>query len=57
MPQYNYVAMNSMGKEQKGRITAATEEAAAAELKSKGLFPTSIKNATATKDKKTASIQ
>ena len=55
MPQYNYVAMDSKGKEQKGRITAATEETAAAELKSKGLFPISIKNATATKEKKTAS--
>ncbi len=49
MPQFNYVAMDSKGKEQKGRINAATEEAAANELKAKGMFPTSIRLAVTTK--------
>ena len=33
MPQYAYVAMDSKGKEQKGKITADSETAAVAELK------------------------
>ena len=43
MPQYNYVAMDRKGKEQKGKINAANEEAAAAEIRAKGMFPTSIR--------------
>ena len=43
MPQFNYTAMDSKGKQQKGKITAANEEAASSQLKAKGLFPTSIK--------------
>ncbi len=43
MPQFTYTAMDASGKEQKGKITAASEEAVAAELKSKGMFPTMIK--------------
>ena len=42
MPKYHYTAMDGRGKEQKGRIEAETEQAAAAALKQKGLFPTSI---------------
>lgn len=45
MPQFNYVAMDSTGKEKKGKISATSEDAAASELKKQGLFPTSIKNA------------
>ncbi|MBR7119873.1 MAG: type II secretion system F family protein [Lentisphaeria bacterium] len=55
MPQYTYTAMNAQGKELKGKINAASEEAAIADLKAKGLFPTSIKAAAAavtTKKKK-----
>ena len=47
MPQFVYTAMNARGKEMKGKINAASEEAAIADLKAKGLFPTSIKAAAA----------
>ena len=47
MPQYVYTAMNAAGKTRKGKINALSETAAVAELKSKGLFPTSIKAAVA----------
>ncbi len=43
MPQYSYTAMDANGKEQRGKINAASEDAVASELKSKGLFPTGIK--------------
>ena len=43
MPQYTYVAMDGKGKEQKGKIMAANEEAVMAALRAKGMFPTSIK--------------
>ena len=49
MPQYMYTAMDSKGKEQKGKITADTEAAAVAELKQKGMFPTSVKAVVAAK--------
>ena len=43
MPQFTYVAMDGKGKEQKGKMTAANEEAVMAALRAKGMFPTSIK--------------
>ena len=43
MPQFIYTAMDAAGKEQKGKINAATEEAAKAELKGKKLYVTSIR--------------
>ena len=43
MPQYVYTAMDAQGKEQKGKITAVSEEAAANELRGKKLFITSIR--------------
>ena len=43
MPQYLYTAMDAAGKEQKGKITAANEEAAKSELKGKKLYVTSIR--------------
>ena len=43
MPQYIYTAMDAAGKEQKGKIIAATEEAATAELRGKKLYVTSIR--------------
>lgn len=45
MPQFTYTAMDANGKEQKGKLDAASEDAAANELKKQGLFPTSIKSA------------
>ena len=50
MPQYLYTAMDGSGREQKGKLNAANEEAATLALKSKGLFPTSLK--VANKDEK-----
>ena len=43
MPQYLYTAMDAAGKEQKGKITAANEDAAKSELKGKKLYVTSIR--------------
>ena len=57
MPQYIYTAMNAAGKTRKGKINAVSETAAVAELKAKGLFPTSLKAAVtaAAKTKKKSS--
>ena len=46
MPLYQYTAMDSNGKEQKGKKEAGSEEELATFLKNQGLFPTSIKSAT-----------
>ena len=54
MPQYAYTAMDSKGKEQKGKIISDSEAAAVAELKQKGLFPTSVKAVVASKKAKKA---
>ena len=43
MPTFQYTAMDSGGKEKKGSIEAATEDAAASKLKEQNLFITSIK--------------
>ncbi len=45
MPQFLYVAMDSDGKERKGKIDSPSEEQAAAALKKQNLYPTSIKSA------------
>jgi type IV pilus assembly protein PilC len=42
MPRFNYTAMDGRGKEQKGKIEAESEQEAVAQLKQKGLFPTSM---------------
>ena len=47
MAQFTYIAMDARGREQKGKMNAASEEAVANELKRKGLFPTSIRAAVA----------
>ena len=47
MPQFIYTAMDGNGKEQKGKIEAASEDAASSALKARGLFPTSLKPAVA----------
>ena len=43
MPIFQYTAMDSGGKEKKGRMEAESENAATLSLKEQGLFPTSIK--------------
>ena len=43
MPIFQYTAMDSSGKEKKGRMEAANEQAINAALKEQGMFPTTIK--------------
>lgn len=45
MPSFNYVAMDSSGKEQKGRIEADDQNDAQQKLKERGLYPTNITSA------------
>lgn len=45
MPIFQYTAMDSSGKEKKGRMDAENEQAVGAALKEQGMFPTSIKEA------------
>ena len=55
MPVFQYTAMDSSGKEKKGRMEAASEQAINAALKEQGMFPTSIKeDKTASGAKKSA---
>jgi len=42
MPAFNYSAVDSQGKEKKGRIEADSENDANSKLKEQGLFPTSV---------------
>ncbi len=42
MPKYNYVAMDSRGKETKGTLEVATQNEAITRVKEMGLFPTKI---------------
>ena len=43
MPTYVYEALNDAGKPEKGTITAANSEDAIARIRSKGHFPTSVR--------------
>jgi type IV pilus assembly protein PilC len=43
MPTYQYEALNSAGKPQKGTVEAATSEEAIQRIKSQGYFPTSVR--------------
>ncbi len=45
MAKFQYTAMDSSGKEKKGTIEAANEQAVGVALKEEGMFPTSIKEA------------
>lgn len=45
MPIFQYTAMDSNGKEKKGRMDAENDQAVGAALKEQGMFPTSIKEA------------
>src|SRR6184192_2765287 len=42
MPKYNYVAMDSHGKESKGTLEVASQNEAIGRVKDMGLFPTRI---------------
>jgi len=42
MPKYNYVAMDSNGKETKGTLEVASQNEAIGRVKEMGLFPTKI---------------
>src|SRR5262245_10934547 len=52
MPTYAYVAMNSSGQEVKEEIDANSSEEAIAKIRSKGYFPTKVKEKAAKKGKK-----
>lgn len=55
MPMFQYTAMDSAGKEKKGKIDAPSEDAVVAKLKEDGMFPTSIKAAKGKSSKKKGS--
>ncbi len=46
MPQFMYTAVDVNGKEQKGKLEAASEDAVAVELRKQGLYPTAVKSLT-----------
>jgi type IV pilus assembly protein PilC len=52
VPQFQYTAMDSRGKESKGKLEAASEQEAMSTLKEQGLFPTDISEAGGKKKKK-----
>ena len=49
MPTYAYVAMNSSGQEVKEEVDANSSEEAIAKIRSKGYFPTKVKEKAAKK--------
>jgi len=59
MPIFQYTAMDSNGKEKKGRMDAENDQAVGAALKEQGMFPTSIKEAKSagSSSKKAATVQ
>ena len=54
MPKFQYVAMDSRGKEQKGTLEVASQADAINRLKEMGYFPTKVIEAEKPKDKKDA---
>ena len=54
MATYAYVAMNSSGQEVKEEVEAGSSEEAIAKIRSKGYFPTKVKEKAAKKAKKKA---
>lgn len=52
MPKFNYVAMDSRGKETKGTLEVASQADAINRLKDMGFFPTKVVEAEKPKDKK-----
>jgi type IV pilus assembly protein PilC len=53
MPKFNYVAMDSRGKETKGSLEVASQNEAIGRLKEMGFFPTKVVEAEKGKDGKT----
>src|SRR5438105_3763280 len=51
MPKFNYVAMDSRGKETKGTLEVASQNEAIGRLKEMGYFPTKVVEADKTKEK------
>src|SRR5436309_11698219 len=51
MPKFNYVAMDSRGKETKGTLEVASQNEAIGRLKEMGYFPTKVVEAEKVKDK------
>ncbi len=51
MPKFNYVAMDSRGKETKGTLDVGSQNEAISRLKEMGYFPTKVVEADKTKDK------
>jgi type IV pilus assembly protein PilC len=51
MPKFNYVAMDSRGKETKGTLDVANQNEAVSRLKEMGYFPTKVTEADKSKDK------
>jgi type IV pilus assembly protein PilC len=47
MPKYTYVALDARGAETRGEIEADNENAALSRIREKGMFPTSVSEATA----------
>jgi len=54
MPKYDYVALDSRGKETKGTVEVANQNEAIGRVKEMGLFPTKIVETEKTPEKKTA---
>ena len=51
MPKFNYVAMDSRGKETKGSLDVANQNEAISRLKEMGYFPTKVTEAAGEKGK------
>src|SRR6187431_1312066 len=51
MPKFNYVAMDSRGKETKGTLDVANQNEAIGRLKEMGFFPTKVIEVEKSKDK------
>jgi len=57
MPKFNYVAMDSRGKETKGTLDVANQNEAITRLKEMGYFPTKVTEAEKAKEKKKEGVK
>src|SRR5262245_30330026 len=57
MPKFNYVAMDSRGKETKGTLEVANQNEAVGRLKEMGFFPTKVVEAEKAKEKGEAKVK
>src|SRR5664280_2157303 len=55
MPKYDYVALDSRGKETKGTVEVASQNEAIGRVKEMGLFPTKIVETEKVQEKKSSS--